>query len=98
MVVVPGYFVVKELRSADTCRVVTFQVPGGWGYKIKIKGKVFINQPFIPVFPGKNPFPNKRSAKKVGTIVKEKLIHHQRPALTAEDIRKTGLDSSGHLK
>jgi hypothetical protein len=91
------YSIFQFTSPSDSIMVKTYKISDGWGYKIIIKDKVFINQPFIPVLPGKNAFPDKKSALKAGKIVKEKLINHQRPSLTKEDIKEIGLDSLGNL-
>ena len=33
---------------AKSLAVKTYQVENGWGYSVTLKGKVIINQPFIP--------------------------------------------------
>ncbi len=78
---------------AAQVKVRTYQVPGGWGYRILIKSKVYIEQPFIPTYKGRRAFPDKQSALKAGNLVKSKLLNHELPALKKEDIEKLGLDS-----
>ena len=82
--------------STETLNVKTFRVSGGWGYQIFIHQKPYIYQPFIPVIPGKKPFPNRRTALRAAKTVKAKLLQGQRPDLTFEDILKTGVDSLGN--
>jgi hypothetical protein len=90
--------IVRYISFSDTLQVKTYRVSEGWGYQVVVKGKVFINQPFIPTVPGKKAFPTEKSALKAGKIVKSKLIHHKSPALTMKDMDKIGLDSVGNLK
>jgi hypothetical protein len=89
------YTIIHRTSASDQVKVKTYQVSEGWGYRIIIKDKVFIDQPFIPVLPGKKAFPDKKSAFKAGNIVKQKLISRKLPALTKEDIEELGLDSLG---
>ena len=84
--------------STETLNVKTFRVSGGWGYQISIHKKPYIYQPFIPVIPGKMPFPNRRTALRAAKTVKAKLLSGQRPDLTMDDILKTGVDSLGNSK
>jgi hypothetical protein len=82
--------------STETLNVKTFRVSGGWGYQIFIHQKPYIYQPFIPVIPGKKPFPNRMTALRAAKTVKAKLLHGQRPDLSMDDILKTGVDSLGN--
>jgi hypothetical protein len=82
--------------STETLNVKTFRVSGGWGYQILIHQKPYIYQPFIPVIPGKKPFPNRMSALRAAKTVKAKLLRGQRPDLTFDEILKTGVDSLGN--
>ena len=68
-------------------RLEVIQVKGGWGYEIKVKQKVLIYQPYIPVINGERPFPNKKSAEQVGKLVLERLKHKENFAVTEEDLR-----------
>jgi hypothetical protein len=89
------YEVCHYFSPADSNRVKTYQVSGGWGYQIIIKNKVLIDQPFIPGLPGKLAFPDKKSAAKTGKIVLQRLLNHQSPTITEEDIKEMGIDVSG---
>lgn len=73
-------------------RVKTYRLNNGWGYQVLVNDRVYIDQPFIPVLSGKKPFPNRRMARKAGTLVKQKLEHRQLPGLTREDLMRLGLD------
>jgi hypothetical protein len=93
LVAFSGYCLLQLTSSSRRVKVKTCQVTGGWGYQISVKGKVFIDQPFIPVIPGRKAFPDEKSAFRAGKLVKQKLVHHRPPALTREDFKKLGLDS-----
>jgi hypothetical protein len=88
-----GFALLQLTSSAERVKVTTCQVTGGWGYQISINGRVYIDQPFIPLIPGRKAFPDKKSAFRTGKLVKQKLIDHQSPALTRDDFEKLGLDS-----
>jgi len=62
----------------------------GWGYDIYRKNTLFIRQTCIPVIPGNQSFTNRRSARKTGKIVLERLRTNRSPALTREDLYSTG--------
>jgi len=69
----------------------TYRTENGWGYSISEKGKVIINQPFIPAAGGKKPFKTRRDAAKTGRMVIKKLQQGKRPTLTLEDLKKAGI-------
>jgi hypothetical protein len=92
------YKVYQFISPSDYNSVKTYKVSDGWGYQIIIKEKVLIDQPFIPGLPGIKAFPDKKSAAKTGKIVLERLLNHQSPTITKEDIKEIGLDSSGNIK
>ncbi len=60
--------------STQTLNVKTFRVSDGWGYRIYVHKKLFIDQPYIPVIQGNKPFPDQVSALKAANIVKAKLL------------------------
>jgi hypothetical protein len=93
LVAFSGLVTLRLTSSAHRVKVTTCQVAGGWGYQISVDGKVYIDQPFIPVIPGRKAFPDKKSAFRTGNLVKQKLLHQQPPTLTREDFEKLGLDS-----
>ena len=71
----------------------------GWGYKKKAEGRVIINQPFIPVVAKRMGFPTEEIAKKTASLVVDKLIKNQHPAISPDDLKKVGFtlyDSAGY--
>jgi hypothetical protein len=67
--------------NGDMLEIVdsTYQSGTGWGYKIYVGGHIYITQPFIPGIPGKNYFLTEADARKVSTLVVQKIIKHQIP-------------------
>lgn len=84
-----GYFFYTKWEKANNNapHIEVYEVNGGWGYNIKVKNRVMIHQPFIPVLKGKVPFPSKKSARKTANLVLDRLKLKQSPALTEEDIK-----------
>jgi hypothetical protein len=83
--------VVRITSSPNADKVIAYRVEGGWGYRISHNDQVYIDQPFIPLLPGKNAFPSKRAALKTGKIVLERIQKQQLPVLTFDDLEKMGL-------
>ena len=96
LIVLLVYFSFLQSPSPDIYKVKTFRVSGGWGYTITRDNAEYIYQPFIPGVSGKKAFPDKKHAAQAGKIVKEKLLDHEIPFFTREDLRKIGLDSLGN--
>lgn len=69
----------------------TYQVENGWGYSIALKGKVIINQPFIPAVEGRKPFESKSDAAKTGRMVMKKIRKGEMPTITIEELKKAGI-------
>ena len=86
----------RVLTPAQQLKVRTYQVDKGWGYQVLAKDRVIIDQPFIPVIPGRKAFPDKRTASRAGHMVKERMIKKELPALKREDLVEIGLDSTGN--
>jgi hypothetical protein len=96
-VFVAGYALVQVRASRQAVKVAAYPADQGWGYKISIKDRIVIDQPFIPVVFGKKGFPDESSAYRAGRIVRMKMLRHKPPALTMEDLLSIGIDSTGHL-
>lgn len=65
----------------------TFQSGNGWGYQILMNEKVLIYQPTIPSIDTLMAFPDEGSAKKIGTLVLNKLAGHKDFSVTREEIQ-----------
>ena len=82
--------------QAGKIEVRTYRVPEGWGYQIVVRDKVYIDQPFIPVLQGRVAFPDRKSARRAGNLVKQKMINHKQPTITRDDLRNLGLENPGN--
>jgi hypothetical protein len=83
--------IVRITSSSGEEKVTAYQVEGGWGYRISQHDQIMIDQPFIPLLPGKNTFPSKRSAIKTGKLVLKRLHEKRIPVITFEDLKDLGL-------
>jgi hypothetical protein len=93
-----AFNVYRIIDQRSPYEVEPYKTNNGWGYRILVKGKIFIEQPFIPGLPGKKAFPTRRTARKTGELVLHRLQHHKLPAFTIEDLQQMGLDSLGNLR
>jgi hypothetical protein len=83
--------IVRISSGAEQNKVVTFKVEGGWGYRIYRGERTAIEQPFIPLLPGKTPFPTRQSAKRTGKLVLDRLEKGSVPVLTFKDLEEIGI-------
>lgn len=63
-----------------------YEVNTGWGYNIYKKGELYIQQSFVPVKTGREPFVSQKQAGRAADMVIEKLKKGQLPALSKEEI------------
>jgi hypothetical protein len=61
-------------------------VKNGYGYQIIHGTNVMVRQDFIPVIPGRKPFASAREAEKAATLVKNKLVNGQNPAISIAEL------------
>lgn len=64
----------------------TFQLEDGWGYQIVMNKKVLIYQPSIPAIDTLRSFPDEASARKIGSLVVERLKNNKDFSITIGDI------------
>jgi hypothetical protein len=88
-----AYNIFNIVSERVNYRAKAIKVEGGWGFQIKHKNKVLINQPFIPGRQGKVPFPDRKSAITTGRLVIERIESHTLPLISPEDLIRMGLDS-----
>lgn len=68
-------------------KMETFQLKeGGWGYQIKLKGKIIIYQPNIPTYEETTPFPNEKKAQAVGQLVLQKIKEKKPFTVSGEEV------------
>ncbi|WP_167021143.1 DUF4907 domain-containing protein [Chitinophaga sp. Cy-1792] len=79
-----------ETKPGDmlAVEVVPFQAHGGWGYKVNVDGKTYINQDIIPGIPGNQAFQSKDDAVKVGNVVMNKLTSHKIPSISEAELKE----------
>lgn len=63
-----------------------YQVNNGWGYDIYKKDELYIQQTFVPVKTGREPFASERQATKAADMVMEKLNKGQLPGLSEKEL------------
>ncbi len=72
-----GIFKLKVIRSGN-----------GWGYDITANNRPYIHQPCIPAVAGNIPFNDRKTARKTGRIVLQKLRDRKSPGLTREEVEQ----------
>jgi|SRR5512133_2199926 hypothetical protein len=83
--------VIRISSASGPEKVVAYQVENGWGYRILRNNMAVVDQPFIPLLPGKTPFPSRRKAMKTGKLVLSRLQRHQIPVITLKDLEELGV-------
>ncbi|WP_158563294.1 DUF4907 domain-containing protein [Chitinophaga silvatica] len=84
-----GFYYRSVKQKADDMlqvEAVAFSVNGGWGYKVVVDGRTYIYQDVIPGIQGNQVFKSQEDALKVGQRVVYKLVHHQLPAITEQEL------------
>jgi hypothetical protein len=84
-------FNVIHIVSPERERVVAYRIENGWGFRIIREERVVVDQPFIPLLPGKTPFPNKHMALKTGRLVLTRLQQNVVPVIDFKDLKKLGV-------
>ncbi len=78
----------KKQEKKTQITYETYEVKDGWGYKILINDKAFIDQDRIPDVSGKKPFTCEEDAEKVAKRVIDHLKNKRRPDITKEDLEE----------
>ncbi len=60
----------------------------GFGYTIKVNGKPYINQQYIPALPGQLRFCDSTDARNVCNLVVKKITGGKTPFITPEELKK----------
>lgn len=91
-----GLFVISSVifscQGGESITVTTFQVNEGYGYLIKAKSKVLIKQENIPVIEDVHAFCSESDAEKTGELVKSKIMNHESPSVTREELENMEID------
>lgn len=75
-----------QKKNNKEFQLQTFETKGGWGYNIVLNEKVIVSQPIIPAIDTVMPFPNKKSAEKIGQIVLEKIKNKENFSVSKQEI------------
>jgi hypothetical protein len=66
---------------------------GGFGYDIRVNGKLLVHQPTIPTVAGNKGFPTEQSARRAANLVIQKIKKNQiPPSLTADEVKTAMID------
>ncbi|MFP5438633.1 MAG: DUF4907 domain-containing protein [Bacteroidia bacterium] len=91
-------FFVTALSFAGCSRVAkpnlqgtTYTVGNGFGYRITVNGKLYINQKSIPALGSSTPFCDSTDARKVCNKVIEKMAAHKTPFITPEELKQLNI-------
>ena len=84
-----SFFRGEEMGSSPgrQLELQTFQSGDGWGYQIRMNGKVLIYHPTIPSIDTVIVFPDKESAENIGTLVLNKLAGNRNFSVSREEIQ-----------
>ena len=74
-------------QKKDTITTEVVQVPGGYGYLVKNGDKILIRQEMIPSIQKESPFCTYNDAKAVASLVRQKIIKKEIPAITKEELK-----------
>jgi len=73
-------------KGGKQVELQTFQSRDGWGYRIMMKKKVLISQPFVPAIDTIMAFPDEESARKVGQLVLKRIINKENFAVSKQEV------------
>jgi len=79
------FFPSKQNKSSQLF-YETIQTDGGWGYDIYRNDSIYIHQITIPALEGTRHFKSESDAKKVASLVMEKMRYHQFPGISLKDL------------
>jgi hypothetical protein len=80
------------LLPAEPLVLQTQHTAAGWGYLIKQKSRIIIDQPTIPAVQGVQGFSSKQNAQRVGELVVSKIYAgHFPPSLTLRELDSLGV-------
>lgn len=74
-------------RVADNIRLEPYEVDTGWGYRVYVNDRRFINQDQVPAVSGRHVFASKEEAIRVGELVVEKIKQQELPYVTIAELQ-----------
>lgn len=83
-------FAVAGCRQQPVPQVTSsvYSLERGFGYAIKINGKPYINQQYIPALPGQLRFCDSTDARNTCNLVIKKITEGKTPFVTPEELKK----------
>lgn len=75
-------------KTKSNLQGTAYAVGNGFGYKIMVDGKLYINQKSIPSLPGMKPFCDSTDAQNVCNKVLEKMADGQTPFITPAELKE----------
>lgn len=85
------FFTGCSKASKPNLQGTVYAVGTGFGYKVTVNGKLYINQTSIPALPGKLQFCDSTDARNVCNKVLEKMNHGQTPFVTPEELKQLNI-------
>jgi len=62
---------------------------GGYGYNVLVNNKLFVHQPCLPAFEGRQGFPSEKRAQKAAQLVVDKILKNQiPPSLSISEVKE----------
>ena len=89
----------KEQDTLLPLDLVSVKTTDGWGYKILVNHKLYINQEFIPAVNGRKSFQTEEQALVTGKLVLKKMRSGQQlPNVSLQELQQLGVipDSTIH--
>ena len=89
----------KDKESLLPLDLVSVKTSDGWGYKILVNHKLYINQEVIPAVNERRSFPTEEQAILTGKLVLQKMRNGQRlPNISLPELKQIGVipDSTKH--
>lgn len=88
-----GVLVGCQPTSHYEVSVLNFE-EAGFGYQINYRGKLFIQQEFVPAIPCKKYFQSEENAKAIGQLMVEKIEKKEFPSINKKELVSYGIDTN----
>ncbi|UCJ05549.1 DUF4907 domain-containing protein [Chitinophaga pendula] len=76
-----------KMAVTGNIRLEPYAIGAGWGYRVYVNDRRFINQDQVPALSGKHVFANRDEAMRVGNLVVEKIRHQELPYVTIAELQ-----------